>query len=63
MGFEVGQKYVSKNDPARIGSVVKLDDGDRRAWIEMRNPEGDLLDSAWVVYVQFIGAWTLLSNN
>ena len=58
MRFAIGQKYESKKYPHKIAEVLQLDDEGRKAWVDVRDPDGALIDSAWVVYSQFSENWT-----
>ena len=60
MRFAIGQKYESKKHPHKIAEVLQLDDEGRKAWVDVRDADGALLDSAWVVYSQFSENWTLI---
>jgi transcriptional regulator with XRE-family HTH domain len=58
--FSVGQKFVGKNPPHRTAEVIQVADDGRKAWVDVRSPEGALLDSAWVAAAQFVQAWSLV---
>lgn len=57
--FEVGQKFMGKNTQAYIAEVIQVADEGRKAWVDLRTPDGTLWDSAWVVYAQFSQNWRL----
>lgn len=56
--FQVGQKFVGIKPPHRLAEVVQIADEGRKAWVDVRNPDGALLDSAWVVAAQFLQNWS-----
>jgi transcriptional regulator with XRE-family HTH domain len=57
--FTVGQRFVGKRFPHRRAEVLQIADDGRKAWVEVRTPEGVLIDSAWVTSVQFNQNWEL----
>ncbi len=57
--FEVGQKFIGKKPPHRRAEVVQIANEGRKAWVDVRTPDGILLNSAWVVAAQFNQHWTL----
>jgi transcriptional regulator with XRE-family HTH domain len=59
--FAIGQKYRSNKKPLRIAEVMQLeaDSNGWKAWIDVRDEHGVLLQSDWVNYALFSGHWTL----
>jgi transcriptional regulator with XRE-family HTH domain len=57
--FAVGQKFVGRRPPHRRAEVVQVADEGRKAWVEVRTPDGVLLDGAWVLAAQFTQHWTV----
>jgi hypothetical protein len=59
--FAVGQKYVGKSPPHRTAEVAQIEDEGRKAWVDVRDPDGSLKQSDWVTHAQFINYWSLSS--
>ncbi len=61
--FAIGQKYRANKKPLRTAEVMQLDADSNgwKAWVDMRDEHGALLQSDWVNYAQFSGNWTLIS--
>lgn len=59
--FAIGQKYRSIKKPFRIAEVMQLDAESNgwKAWVDVRDEHGALLQSDWVNYALFSGHWTL----
>jgi hypothetical protein len=62
MRFCLGQEYAGKKDSAKIAHVVQVEDDGHKAWIEVRDQDGVLLDNSWATYAQFIGYWVGADN-
>jgi transcriptional regulator with XRE-family HTH domain len=62
MKFVIGQKYRANKKPLRTAEVMQLDADSNgwKAWVDMRDEHGALLQSDWVNYAQFSGNWTLI---
>jgi len=48
MRFELGQKFCSRNPPARVAQVVMLLDDTQEVWVEMRDANWKLKTTALI---------------
>lgn len=58
--FEVGQKFMNKRPPHKVTEVIQIADDGRKAWVDLRTPDGTLWQSSWVTFAQFIEHWSLM---
>jgi transcriptional regulator with XRE-family HTH domain len=59
--FELHQRYIGKNSGDKIAEVIQIDDEGRKACVQVRNLDDELLvDGDWVFHLQFLNAWKLL---
>jgi hypothetical protein len=57
MRFELGQKFYSRNPPARVAKVVMLFNDPKEAWVEMRDANGKLKTTALITIERLYRDW------